>query len=333
MIQIKDLEIQLGEFKLKEISFDVRQGEFYILLGPTGAGKSVILEAIGGLIKPQFGQIVINGKDVSYSKPEERNVSICYQDYSLFPHFTVKENILYGLQFGPKKNKKEYMKDFLELTRLLQIEHLIDRYTENLSGGEKQRVSLARALIVRPNVLLMDEPLAALDSHIKDRLMRDIKKMHEKYQMTVIMVTHSFQEAYYLGNRVSVVNDGRIIQSGTMEDILNYPNSLFVANFVGLKNIIDATEINFNETGYAGIRPENVKIINNSEIFDYIGIGVVEEIADMATYFEITLNTEFGKIISYLLFNEYIEADFMVGDKMKFGFNRKNLVILENYQC
>jgi|LGVF01.1.fsa_nt_gb ABC-type sugar transport system ATPase subunit len=333
MIQIKDLEIQLGEFKLKEISFDVKQGEFYILLGPTGAGKSVILEAIGGLIKPQLGQIIINDKNVSNSKPEARNVAICYQDYSLFPHFTVKENILYGLQFGQKKNKKEYMKDFSELTKSLQIEHLVDRFPENLSGGEKQRVSLARALIVRPNVLLMDEPLAALDSHIKDKLMRDIKKMHEKYQMTVIMVTHSFQEAYYLGNRVSVVNDGRIIQSGTMEDILNYPNSLFVANFVGLKNIIDATKINFNETGYVGIRPENVKIINNNEIFDYIGIGVVEEIADMATYFEITLNTEFGPIVSYLLFNEYIEGHFMVGDKMKFGFNGNNLVVLENYKC
>ena len=232
MIHIKDLEIQLGEFKLKKISFDVRQGEFYILLGPTGAGKSVILEAIGGLIKPRSGEIILNNKDVSKSKPETRNVAICYQDYALFPHFTVKENILYGLQFGSKKNKKEYKKDFLELTELLQIDHLVERYPENLSGGEKQRVSLARALIVRPDVLLMDEPLAALDSHIKDRLMRDIKKMHEKYQMTVIMVTHSFQEAYYLGNRVSVVNRGGIIQSGTMENILNHPDSLFVANFV-----------------------------------------------------------------------------------------------------
>ncbi|MCD6436235.1 MAG: ATP-binding cassette domain-containing protein [Clostridiales bacterium] len=322
MINVKNLRIQLGEFKLKDISFEVRKGEFYILLGPTGAGKSVILEAIGGLIKPKLGKVIINDEDVSNFKPEARNVAICYQDYALFPHFTVKENILYGLQFKFKKNKKEYMKDFLELTELLQIQHIIDRYPEKLSGGEKQRVSLARALIVKPDVLLMDEPLAALDTHIKDKLMRDIKKMQEKYKMTVIMVTHSFQEAYYLGNRVSVVNDGRIVQSGSMEDILNQPNSLFVANFVGLKNIIDIKKIDLNESGYIGIRPENIKIINNGNKFDYNGMGLVEEIADMATYIEVTLSTKFGQIILYLLFNEYIECHFMVGDEIKFGFDK-----------
>ena len=192
----------------------MNDGEFFIVVGPTGAGKSVIIETIAGMLRPDEGRILINGKDVTDAKPEKRNISICYQDYVLFPHMTVRDNINYGLKY--KKNLEPEFFD--RLINILDIENLLERYPENLSGGEKQRVSLARALIVKPEVFLLNEPLAALDVHIKDRLMRDLKNLHDEFKMTTIMITHSFQEAFFLGDRGCVIHEGRVLQTGTMKE-------------------------------------------------------------------------------------------------------------------
>ncbi|MBN2261225.1 MAG: ABC transporter ATP-binding protein [Clostridiales bacterium] len=330
MIEIKDVHIKLGDFSLEHIDFKVEEGMFYILLGPTGAGKSVILETIVGLIEHHSGHIFIDGQNIENLKPEKRNIAICYQDYVLFPHMTVKENIEYGLKYK-NVNDSNYFKELIDL---LKIRHLLDRYPINLSGGEKQRVSLARALVIKPKVLLLDEPLSALDVHIKDQLMRDIKRLHEQFGMTTIMVTHSFQEAYYLGDKVSVINDGRIVQSGTMEEILNQPNSDFVSNFVGLKNIISSDKLGsvFNgaiNTNYVGVRPENVKIFKTEIEGGFT--GVLSEIIDMGTFYEVIIDSEMGILVAYMMMGEFIKTDIEVNQRIYFKFSNEDILKLNNY--
>lgn len=337
MIEVRNLNAKLGKFELKNVTFKVNQGEFYILLGPTGAGKSIILETIGGLVPAVNGDVFIDSELVSNLKPEHRKISICYQDYSLFPHFTAKENILYGLKFLDNKEKENLKGNLEKITKMLKIEKLLDRYPLNLSGGEKQRVSLARALIVKPKVVLLDEPLSALDSHIKDQLMRDIKIMHKEFGMTTIMVTHSFQEAYYLGENLSVINDGEIVQSGKMKDILNNPKSHFVANFVGMNNVIkidDSIDKKFKANGnkFIGIRPKDIKISKMEIDEEIVFKGKIYEIADMGTYIEIKVKVENKIYIVFVLITEYIEMGIKIEDEIFIGINRKNIHMLSEFK-
>jgi len=337
MIEVRNLNAKLGKFELKNVTFKVNEGEFYILLGPTGAGKSIILETIGGLVPEVNGDVFIDSELISNLKPEHRKISICYQDYSLFPHFTVKENILYGLKFLNSKEKENLKGNLEKITTMLKIENLLDRYPLNLSGGEKQRVSLARALIVKPKVVLLDEPLSALDSHIKDQLMRDIKIMHKEFGMTTIMVTHSFQEAYYLGENLSVINDGEIVQSGKMKDILNNPKSHFVANFVGMNNIIkidDSIDEKFKANGnkFIGIRPKDIKISKTKIDEDIVFKGNIYEIADMGTYIEVKVKVDNKIYIIFVLITEYIEMGIKIDDEIFIGINRKNIHMLAEFK-
>jgi len=183
---IENLNVKLGDFTLKDINLNIRKGEFFAILGPTGTGKSVLLEVIAGVKPVKSGEIIIDGKNITKLKPEKRAISICYQDYCIFPHMTVRENINYGLRFRKDKENPKYKKNFDMLIRLLKIDHLLERYPQNLSGGEKQRISLARGLIVEPEVLLLDEPLSALDPNIKERIQHELKKIHDELKITTI---------------------------------------------------------------------------------------------------------------------------------------------------
>jgi ABC-type sugar transport system ATPase subunit len=326
LIEVKNLSISLGDFSLKAISFEVKEGEFYILFGPTGAGKSVVMETIAGVLVPDGGRILIGGREVTRLKPEKRDIAICYQDYALFPHLTVEENIRYGLKY--KDPGSEF---FPRLVSLLGIGPIMKRYPENLSGGEKQRVSLARALMVRPKVFLLDEPLSALDSHIKDQLMRDIKQLHQEFQMTTLMITHSFQEAFFLGDRGSVIHEGRIQQTGTMEEIFLRPNSPFVANFVGLKNVFKAEVFHHLavDTPYVGIRPENIRLHKKKTPASYS--GVVTEISDMGSYFEIVIAAEMGRVTALTMLGGYVRDHFKIGDPVHFTFNTRDIQRIPEY--
>jgi ABC-type Fe3+/spermidine/putrescine transport system ATPase subunit len=328
MISVNNISLNLDNFSLKEISFEVKTGEFYILLGPTGAGKSVILETIGGLMIPDEGHIFINHEEVTFKRPEKRHISICYQDYALFPHMTVEENIRYGLKFMNDRNRAM---DFNQLVEMLKIRALLDRYPLNLSGGEKQRVSIARALIIRPEVLLLDEPLAALDAHIKDELMRDLRNLNRQLGMTVIMITHSFQEAYFLGDRISVVNEGSIEQSGTMKELLNNPKSRFVANFVGLKNVFKAETIGVLGKEYIGIRPEKVRMGIQEKDLDHVFRGKIIDIADMGTYCELLIESNQYNFHVDILFDVFINEEYMIGDDISFGFSENDIVVLDGF--
>ena len=236
MIYIKNLLKNLGDFSLEDINLDVQDGEYFVLLGPTGAGKSVLIECIAGLHKPEKGEIWINGRNATGLTPEEREVSYVPQDYALFPFLSVKENIEFGMKIK-KYSKFEINQGLKKMVNLLEIENIIHRNPSTLSGGESQRVAVARALAVKPKLLLLDEPLSALDPRTKQALWIELKRIHRELKVTTIHVTHNFEEAISLGDRIAVMNEGKIVQIGTPDEIFRKPKSMFVAEFVGADNL------------------------------------------------------------------------------------------------
>lgn len=335
MIRVERLYTALGDFVLDEINLQIDPGEFFILSGPTGSGKSIVLESIAGLVPIKRGSIYLNGKNIISQKPEKRNISICYQDYNLFPHMTVSKNIWYGVNFKKDKEDIKYKNNFDRLVKLLKIGHLLNRRPENLSGGEKQRVSLARALIVEPKILLLDEPLSALDPNTKEKIQWAIKKIHEELKMTTIMVTHSFQEAYCLGDRMAVMNEGKILQTGAVDEIFQYPESKFVADFVGMKTLIklnkeEALLFGVDKPIQLGIRPENILLSRSSLDTDYEFKGEIIEIIDFGIHKEIKISS-LGKIYTALItINRLLEMKINLDDTIIFGFNREHVNLI-NY--
>jgi molybdate/tungstate transport system ATP-binding protein len=304
MISIRGLDIDLRDFHLRDINLEIAKNEFFILMGPTGAGKTVLLEAIAGLVPIKSGTIYIGGKDITGLPPEKRGISIVYQDYALFPHLTVMDNITYGLHFH-KIDKRKARERLAQLIEVLNLSHVQHRLPVNLSGGEKQRVSVARALMVEPRVLLLDEPLSALDPGFREEVRGALKRLHRSSNITFMMVTHDFAEALSLAGRAAVMNNGRIEQVGEIEDIFKRPNSAFVADFVGMKNLfraefkgtkalVSGLEIELGATpinshGYLAIRPEDIVISRRrfSSSMRNVFSAVVTAIIDQGFYYEV----------------------------------------------
>lgn len=275
MITIKDLHIRLPGFCLNNIDLEIPEGEFFVLMGPTGAGKTILLEAIAGLMTVTRGRIFIYGRDVTEFPPEKRGIGIVYQDQALFPHLTVRKNIAYGLRYQ-QIDQRGTVERIDAMVSLLNLSHLLDRFPGNLSGGEKQRVALARALAVQPSVLLLDEPISALDPNFREEVRNALKTLHQSTKGIFMMVTHDFADALSLADRVAVINKGRIEQVGRVHDIFQKPGSTFVADFVGMKNLFKAkfegTKTTLGELvidlgrkpnkkqGHIAIRPEDIMI-------------------------------------------------------------------------
>lgn len=348
MIELRDLSLQLGNFSIKEINLSIDTGEFFVLLGPTGTGKTVLLESIAGLKPLTRGNIIINGKDISKKKPEERNISICYQDLALFPHMRVKDNIKYGLRFKKNGQASEFPKNFEMLVELLKIEHILERYPIYLSGGEKQRVALARALIVDPDILLLDEPLSALDAGIKETIEAELKKLHKALKITTIMVTHDFREAYYLASRLGIIRDGAIMQTGSNEEVFNQPTSLFVAEFVGMKNLIEISRLRadevsksimdkitdnmkLNKSAYLGVRPENITVANEKLKKEYSFKGIICDIRNNGIFMQIDIKSQELVFISYLTTNHFLELNLYEGKEIFFGFDSRHSCFIPAY--
>ncbi len=256
-VQVHDLWVDLREFHLREINLEIAAGEYFVVLGPTGAGKTVLLETLAGLHSPHRGRILLNGEDITPLPPERRGIGFVYQDYALFPHLNVAENIAFGLKLqregrsqdtGPSRSLIiEHRVE--EISRLLSIEPLLACRPQTLSGGEQQRVALARALVIEPRLLLLDEPLSALDPQTREGLQRELARLHRELGTTTLHVTHDFEEAVALGDRIAVVNAGRVVQVGSPEEIFRKPASEFVARFVGARNIFQG-ELRPGEGGY-----------------------------------------------------------------------------------
>lgn len=258
MIKIKDLCVDLGDFNLQDATLEVREGEYFIILGPTGAGKTVLLETIAGLYPAKSGRIWLNDIELTKVEPEKRGIAFVYQDYVLFPHLSVIDNITFGLrQRGV--SKREARAEAQWLIELLGISHLLKRKPDTLSGGEKQKVALARALVVKPDVMLFDEPLSALDPQTRDGVQRELREIHDRLNLTTIHVTHDFEEAVSLGDRIAVIGDGRILQVGTAEEVFRQPNSEFVARFAMTRNIFFG-DVQRGDDDYAIIDVEGTQI-------------------------------------------------------------------------
>jgi molybdate/tungstate transport system ATP-binding protein len=237
MIRIEGMSNTWGQtFTLDDISLEVREGEYFVILGPTGAGKTLLLEIIAGIHYPEEGRILIGGEDKTLLPPERRNIGFMYQDYSLFPHMDAKSNIEYGMRVrGIDAAQRERRLE--ELIGLLDISPLLHRDVTTLSGGEQQKVAMARALACYPKVLLLDEPFSALDERTKSRLIHEMKALHRHERLTVVHVTHSQEEALQLADRIAIMMDGRIVQVGTPSEIFSRPSSMDIADFVKVENI------------------------------------------------------------------------------------------------
>ena len=232
-LKIENLQVDLKEFRLKGISFSLNKGEYLTIIGPTGAGKTILLESIIGFHEPLAGKITLAGKDITKNLPEERRMGIVYQDYALLPHFTIRNNIEYGLTKKFGKGNPSIPERVEKLSEALNISHLLERKPGTLSGGEQQRSAIARALAVEPQVLLMDEPLSALDPQTRKRTRRLLKKIISEAGITVIHITHDMEDAWVFADKVSVLKDGEQLQFGTVDEIFHRPSCRFTADFVG----------------------------------------------------------------------------------------------------
>ena len=268
-VEIKSIQKSFNNIKvLKDIDFSIEKGEFLTLLGPSGCGKSTLLRCIAGLNNFENGSIIIDNKDIGNVKPKDRQVGMVFQSYALFPNMTVYENIAFGLKIK-KLPKKEIDKKVKEMIEIVELNGKEDNYITELSGGQQQRVALARSIVTEPKVLLLDEPLSALDAKIRKNLQVQIRKIQKKLNMTTIFVTHDQEEAMTMSDKIIVMNKGYIAQIGGPEEIYKHPANEFVARFIGNYNVYNKIEgkklLNIKLENSIAIRPEVISISKEND--------------------------------------------------------------------
>ncbi len=305
IITLKDIKVAFdGETILNNINLEIKDKEFVTFLGPSGCGKTTTLRIIGGFLTPDSGTVSFEGKEINSLPPYKRNVNTVFQRYALFPHLNVYDNIAFGLRVKkmPEKDIRKRVAEMLELVNLRGFEK---RSVNRLSGGQQQRVAIARALVNRPKVLLLDEPLGALDLKLRKEMQTELKKIQQQLEITFIYVTHDQEEALTMSDTVVVMNKGDIQQIGTPVDIYNEPINAFVADFIGESNILDGimrrdllVEISGREfecvdTGFGQntpvdvvIRPEDIKLINAD---DAKITGIVESVTFKGVHYEMVI--------------------------------------------
>ena len=240
MVELRNVTKRFGAYEaLKEASFEIRAGEFMTFLGPSGCGKTTCLRLISGFDTPTSGQIFLDGKDLTFEPPYRRDVNQVFQNYALFPHLTIYENIAFGLRM--KKVPAAQIRERVDrVVKMTSLEDFTTRKPAQLSGGQRQRVALARAIVCEPKVLLLDEPLSALDAKLRTQMRVELKQLQKKLGITFIFVTHDQEEALTMSDRVAVLNAGRVEQIGTVNEIYYKPATRFVASFIGESNIVEA---------------------------------------------------------------------------------------------
>lgn len=243
-LEVENLSVSLGEFHLKDISLEIEKGEYVILIGPTGSGKSVLLETIIGFYRPDGGIIRLDGRVLNDVAPEERKIGIVYQDHVLFPNMDVYENIAFGLKKDKSLSKEDIDRKVRDIAEKMNISHILHRDVMTLSGGESQRTALSRALVVGPEIVLMDEPFSALDVSTQAKLTSLIKDIGAEYKTTFLHVTHNFNDVWNLADKVGVMKNGILHQMDYINNVFSKPANEFVAEFVGVHNIFDGEIIN-----------------------------------------------------------------------------------------
>ena len=298
-VLFKNVSRHFGEVKaVDDVALEIQDGEFFSMLGPSGSGKTTCLRMIAGFDRPTAGQIFLYGQDVSNLPPYERSVNTVFQDYALFPHMNIDDNIGYGLMIKgvPKTERRKQVDEMLNLVRLPGFGY---RKPSQLSGGQRQRVALARALINHPKVLLLDEPLGALDLKLRQQMQVELKSIQQSVGITFIFVTHDQEEALTMSDRIAVFNEGKIAQIGTPAEIYEHPASPFVAGFVGTSNLVAedvAKRITGAETKFS-IRPEKIHIADaNGKVADdmFSADGRVRDVIYLGLYTRYLVELEGG---------------------------------------
>ena len=257
-VEIKNISKRYSDFSLRNISLELEKGKILTLMGESGSGKTSILRIISGLDFPDSGKVLISGRDITEIGPGKRNVGMVFQDLALFPHMTAYDNIAYGLRsLRYKESRIEQMVS--NISETLRISSLLEKFPGNISGGEKQRVAMARSLVMEPDLLLMDEPMSSLDPGLRNDIMVEIKSISRKMDQTIIYVTHDVTEGLFLGDSIVYIDNGEVVRKGSPEEIWNNPESEKLARFLGF-NIIKV------KGEKVAVRPEEIEIVENSEI-------------------------------------------------------------------
>ena len=324
-LSVENINKYFGDFQaLKNVSFGVKEGEFVCILGPSGCGKTTLLRVIAGLESQSEGLINQNNKDISLLPPDQRDFGIVFQSYALFPNLSVKNNISFGLKTR-KQNKETIDKRVDELLELVGLSDHINKFSAQLSGGEQQRVALARALAPSPGLLLLDEPLSALDAKVRQHLRLEIKNLQRQLGVTTIMVTHDQEEALTMADRIILMNNGIIEQEGSPQDLYSKPKTAFSANFIGTTNLFKAKRISEKSIEINGstlecndniedelltvtIRPEDIKISQNNNEKNIL-TGTIKELeflgSNIRGHIEVDFKSEKANVICNFA-SEYI---------------------------
>lgn len=303
-----------GEKVLKNITLDIGRGEFVTLLGSSGCGKTTTIRIVAGLLTPDSGKVVLNGKDITMLAPEKRDVNTVFQNYALFPHMNVEKNIGYGLKLK-KMPANEIKAEVEKALSLVQLEGFEKRNPSQLSGGQKQRVAIARAIVNKPSVLLLDEPLGALDLMLRRQMQTELKKLQKALGITFIYITHDQEEALNMSSRIVVMRNGNIEQIGTPSEVYDTPKTAFVAEFVGGANLYNDGNRLF------AIRSEHVRL----GVGDYD--GVVVENSFTAGLSKVKVRLKDGQEItsSHMGMN----INLKIGDEISIGWNKNDMVEVE----
>ncbi len=321
MIRAENITFRAGGFSFRAASLDIRPGEYFVLLGPPGSGKTLFLEALCGLRRLDTGSIFINGREVTALEPRERSIGYVPQDYALFTHLTVEGNIRFGLN-AQGVDQTEANRRVAEVAEHLGISHLLQRRITGLSGGERQRVALGRALVVHPKVLLLDEPVSALDESTRDAVCGELRRVHQQFKVATIHVSHHLEEAFSVADRAGLLRDGVFQQIGTLADLMQKPVNTFVAGFMRCQNILPAHIANRHD-GIEGvivqvdqlrfdfpdaprgdvqlvIRPERIRLLTEHQNHPPASIcfpAKIQCVTDRGVYLRIELDASFPLVV------------------------------------
>lgn len=337
-VTLKNLNKSFGDVRAVEnLNLEIPQGEFFSMLGPSGSGKTTVLRIIAGFETATSGQVILEGSDVTELAPFDRDVNTVFQDYALFPHMTIQQNVEYGLRARkmPKPERAKLASDAIESVKL---SHLADRLPHQLSGGQRQRIALARALVLRPKVLLLDEPLGALDKQLREEMQVELKRIQREAGITFIFVTHDQEEAMRMSDRIAVFNAGRIEQIGAPRDVYENPRSAFVASFLGVSNLISGAHAKdlFGSEEMFNVRPERIKLSSEGSVLSNGELGVIATITDVAYTGANTLyvlESESGlRLIASRLNEELPGEDIRLesGDRVLASFRKEHVAKIPN---
>ena len=338
-----------GTLAVNEVSLSIRENEFFALLGPSGCGKSTLLRMLAGFEMPSSGAIYLDGRDISPIPANKRPLNLMFQSYALFPNMTVRQNIAYGLEMEklPRDEIEQRVDAILDTAQLREYAH---RRPDQLSGGQRQRVALARALIKRPRVLLLDEPLGALDKKLREKMQLELKRLQHESGITFIVVTHDQEEALVMADRMAVLHNGQVSQCGSPNELYERPANRFVADFIGVSNLIEGACTNAGEVRVAGrqlkvepsetgvigqvalaLRPERISVLSDSNsTFDNTVEGTVVEVAYHGLDTNLHVSTELSEkpLIVRVPSSERDYSAFSSGMPIRLGWNANHARVL-----